>query len=54
MSVESHIEQLNRRHAALEKQLNDAMNHPSTDDFTIQDIKRKKLQIKDEIARLQN
>ncbi|MGB0922540.1 MAG: YdcH family protein [Alphaproteobacteria bacterium] len=50
MTVESHLTQLNRKHEALEKQLEDAMRHPATGDDEIAHLKREKLRIKDEIA----
>jgi hypothetical protein len=52
MAIESHLAELEKRHQALETELNDALNHPSTDDLLIVELKRKKLHVKDEIARL--
>jgi len=52
MSMETHLAELNRRHQALEQQISDARAHPSVDDLTIVELKRRKLQVKDEIARL--
>jgi hypothetical protein len=52
MSMETHLAELNRRHQALEQQLDEARAHPSVDDLTIVELKRRKLQVKDEIARL--
>jgi hypothetical protein len=52
MSVQSHIEELQRRHAALERELEEAFQHPSVDDAQIADLKRKKLLLKDEISKL--
>jgi hypothetical protein len=53
MSIQSHLAELERRHQALEQELSDALAHPSTDDLKIAELKRRKLQVKDEIARLQ-
>lgn len=50
--AEAHLSELENRHRALENELNDAMMHPSTDDFKIAELKRRKLLLKDEIARL--
>jgi hypothetical protein len=36
----------------LESELADALAHPSVDDMTIAELKRRKLQVKDEITRL--
>jgi hypothetical protein len=52
MSIETHLAELTRRHQALERQINEARAHPSVDDLTIVELKRRKLQVKDEIARL--
>ena len=52
MSIETHLSELQRRHSALEAELNELRAHPSSDDLTIVELKRRKLQVKDEIARL--
>ena len=52
MAIESHLAELERRHQALEQEITEAMTHPSTDDLEIAQLKRKKLSVKDEIARL--
>ena len=52
MSIQSHLAELERKHQALESELADALAHPSVDDMTIAELKRRKLQVKDEIARL--
>ncbi len=52
MSVNAHLEELTRRHEALEARLHDAQLHPATPDAEIQQIKHEKLKIKDEMARL--
>lgn len=52
MSIQSHLAELERRHQALEQELSDALAHPSTDDLRIVELKRHKLQVKDEITRL--
>jgi hypothetical protein len=52
MSMQSHLAELERKHDALESELADAMAHPSVDDATIAELKRRKLHVKDEIARL--
>src|ERR1700741_440832 len=50
MSIETHLAELSRRHQALEQQISEARQHPSVDDLTIVELKRRKLQVKDEIA----
>jgi hypothetical protein len=52
MAIQSHLAELERRHQVLEQEINEALSHPSSDDLTIAELKRKKLLVKDEIARL--
>jgi hypothetical protein len=52
MSMQAHLSELERRHQALEDEINDALAHPSTDDLKIAELKRRKLLVKDEITRL--
>jgi hypothetical protein len=52
MSKETHLSELERRHRLLEDTLKAAKTRPSTDDAELAQLKRRKLQIKDEIARL--
>ncbi len=52
MSLQSHLEELERRHADLERKIADALLHPSTDSLDLADMKRRKLKLKDEIERL--
>ena len=53
MSIEAHLAELERRHRALEAEISEARAHPSIDDLQIVELKRRKLLVKDEIARLQ-
>ncbi len=41
-----------RRHQALEREIQDAFCHPSTDSLRIAELKRRKLQLEDEIMKL--
>jgi hypothetical protein len=52
MSIQSHLAELERRHHALESEIEEALSHPSTDTLALSELKRRKLQLKDEIARL--
>jgi len=52
MTTKSHLEELERRHKALEDEITQALAHSSTDDLTITELKRRKLLLKDEIERL--
>jgi hypothetical protein len=53
MAMQSHLAELERRHQALEEEINEALLHPSIDDLKIVELKRRKLLVKDQIARLQ-
>ena len=52
MSNQAQLAELEQRHQALEQEINDALANPSTDALKIAELKRRKLQVKDEIARL--
>ena len=52
MSISTHLANLEQRHRALENEISEALNHPSSDGLLIAELKRRKLQVKDEIARL--
>ena len=52
MSISTHLADLEQRHRALENEISEALNHPSSDGLLIAELKRRKLQVKDEIARL--
>jgi hypothetical protein len=54
MAIESHLAELEKRHEALEEQISEALTHPSTDDLQLLELKRKKLHVKDEIARIRH
>jgi hypothetical protein len=52
MSLASHLDELHRKHSDIERQIDSAMQHPSTDNLEIANLKRRKLAIKDEIEKL--
>lgn len=52
MSMNTQLADLELRHRALEAEINEALAHPSTDDLKIAELKRRKLLLKDQIARL--
>lgn len=54
MTTESHIAALELRHRELDRQIEDEMAHISHDDLLIASLKRRKLEIKDELARLRS
>ena len=54
MTIQAHLTELERRHQKLEDEIAEAMTHPSIDGLKIAELKRLKLQVKDEITRLKN
>ena len=54
MSLQGHFAELTRRHQNLEKQIDVERARPSRDSLRLVELKRKKLQLKDEIERLQH
>ncbi len=50
MSVEQRIDALKERHRALEAALEEEFSRPRPDDLEVHSLKKRKLQIKDEIA----
>ena len=52
MTTEGHIAALERRHKELDRQIDDEMGHLAQDDLMIAALKRKKLEIKDELQKL--
>ena len=52
MSIEAQLGELEKRHQTLEAEIKEALAHPSRDDLKIAELKRRKLLVKDEIARL--
>ena len=53
MSVENHLAELERRHQSLEKEIQNCEVHLAEDPIKITKLKRKKLQIRDEMSKLQ-
>ncbi|MEX0405767.1 DUF465 domain-containing protein [Aquibium sp. LZ166] len=54
MSLASHLEELQRKHGDLDRAINEAIAHPSTDDLEIVELKRRKLALKDAIEKLKS
>lgn len=53
MTTEGHIEALARRHREIDRKIENELTHPAHDELYIAALKRKKLEIKDELARMQ-
>jgi hypothetical protein len=51
MSMQS-LAELEQRHRALEAEIHEMLAHPAADDLKVAELKRRKLLLKDEIARL--
>ena len=54
MSIESHLTELERRHAALDGEIRREALSPSSDSLKLAEMKRRKLVLKDEISRLRH
>jgi hypothetical protein len=54
MSLANHLEELQRKHGDIEREIDEALLHPSVDDLEIVKLKRRKLAIKDEIEKLRS
>lgn len=54
MTIQSHLTELERRHEALEQEIRYEHLHPLTNSFRTQELKRKKLQLKEQIERLKS
>ena len=54
MSLNNHLVELEKRHQAVEKQIETELHRPSGSDLKVAELKRRKLQLKDEINKLQS
>ena len=54
MSLQSHLAELERRHLTLQREIEKEELHPSSDELKLHELKRKKLLLKDEIAKLRH
>lgn len=52
MSLSSHLSELRKKHESLSDKINFEQNSPGSDDLTVAALKKTKLQLKDEIARI--
>lgn len=52
MALQSHLAELERKHQALEKEIESETIRPAGDDLRLAELKRRKLQLKDEIEKL--
>ena len=54
MSINSHLEELKRKHTTLSHAVETAQRSPASDDMEVVGMKKKKLQLKEQISRLKN
>ncbi len=52
MTIASHLAELRKKHENLSEMVELAQRSPGTDDLQIADLKKQKLRLKEEIARL--
>jgi hypothetical protein len=52
MSLNSHLQELRKKHQHLSEAVEEAQRSPATDQLVIADMKKQKLRIKEEIERL--
>jgi hypothetical protein len=52
MSLDSHLTELRRKHEMLDHRIEEERRHPGADDLSIAAMKKEKLRIKEQIARL--
>lgn len=52
MSVQSHLQELKRRHAALETEITRELASPASDPLRLVELKRRKLALKEQITKI--
>lgn len=52
MSIQADLVELEQLHRALEREIQEELAHPGSDDLKLAELKRRKLQLKDRIERL--
>ncbi|WP_083445088.1 YdcH family protein [Pseudorhodobacter aquimaris] len=52
MTIASHLQELNRKHEHLSSMVEKEQRSPGTDTLKIAELKKQKLRLKEEIARL--
>ena len=54
MSLQGHIAELSRRHQVIDRQIEAEKTYPASDPVRLSELKRKKLLLKDEMAKLRH
>jgi hypothetical protein len=52
MTATPHLDQIERKYRSLKDRISQARQHPSIDDLELAELKRRKLQLKDELEKL--
>ncbi len=52
MSVQSHLQELKRKHAALETEISKELSSPASDPLRLAELKRRKLALKEQITKI--
>ena len=52
--MKTHLSALGQRHEALDKEIEKELAHPAKDELKLAEMKRRKLQLKDEITKLRS
>ncbi|MEL6299209.1 MAG: DUF465 domain-containing protein [Pseudomonadota bacterium] len=53
MALDAHVAELQSKHRAVARKIEEAQLHPSVDDLTITRLKREKLRLKDQLRRIE-
>ena len=54
MALEARIRELGSRHQSLEAEIQDELRRPASDDLKLQELKRQKLKLKEEMESLRS
>ena len=52
MTATPHLDRIERKYQSLKDRISEARQHPSMDDLELVELKRQKLQLKDELEKL--
>jgi len=53
MTLSAHLQELRKKHETLSHKVEEAQRSPGTSDIEIQDLKKQKLRLKEEISRIE-
>jgi hypothetical protein len=52
MAIEARIRELDARHQTLDREIEEEMKHPGSDDIRVRELKRQKLRLKEQLEAL--